>query len=176
MIACNQQREENFQEYLRLLHDPNYQEVIFDDNSGGVSAIHKEHCFDKQIGPFGYKRGQYEVDVATILRRSGHSILLESEYPKGRKIKNCDALIDGFLSEIKTVESNGRWSIRTKVHSAIMKGADLLVLYYPNSKFFSEDKILEGWLMNNLQMQPLSLKRIIWVKNERIGEILKPPG
>ena len=176
MIVSNQQREENFQEYLRLLHDPNYYEVIFDDDSGGVSAIHREHCFDKQIGPFGYRRGQYEVYVANILRRCGHSVLLESEYPKGQRVKTCDALIDGSFSEIKTVESNGRWSIRTKVYSAIKKGAEVLVLYYPNSDLFSEEKILEGWFINTSQTQPVSLKKIICVKEERVVEMLKPPG
>ena len=43
MINCDEQREENFQEYLRLLSDPNYVDVCFDEQSGGVSAVHREH-------------------------------------------------------------------------------------------------------------------------------------
>ncbi len=43
MIVSDQQRDENFQEYLRLLNDPNYYDVTFDEKSGGVSAIHKDH-------------------------------------------------------------------------------------------------------------------------------------
>ena len=56
MIVSDQQRDENFQEYLRLLNDSNYYDVTFDEKSGGVSAIHKDHQFDKKIGPFGIKR------------------------------------------------------------------------------------------------------------------------
>ena len=51
MIISDQEREENFQEYLRLSKDPNYYDVTFDEQSGGISAIHKDHRFDKQRGP-----------------------------------------------------------------------------------------------------------------------------
>ena len=61
-------REENYQEYLRLKDDPGYIDVSFDEESGGVSAIHKEHCFDKQVGPFGCKRGDYEKRVIALVR------------------------------------------------------------------------------------------------------------
>ena len=60
MIVSDQQREENFQEYLRLLNNPDYVDVTFDEQSGGVSAIHLDHKFDKQMGPFGRRRGDYE--------------------------------------------------------------------------------------------------------------------
>ena len=53
MIVSDQQREENFQEYLRLLNNPDYVDVTFDEQSGGVSAIHRNHRFDKQMGPDG---------------------------------------------------------------------------------------------------------------------------
>ena len=35
------QREENYLEYLRLLENDDYLEVTFDEESGGVSAVHK---------------------------------------------------------------------------------------------------------------------------------------
>ena len=136
-------KDENYKEFLRLTEHPDYKNVTFDEQSGGICAIHKEHCFDKQMGPFGCRRGQYELDVARILQRNGAVVLLESEYPKGKGVKVFDATIDGVAAEIKTVEQNGRWSIRTKIHSAIRQGAELLVLYYPDSSLFSEEKIRE---------------------------------
>ena len=169
-------KEENYKEFLRLQENPDYLNVTFDEQSGGVCAIHKEHCFDKQMGPFGYRRGQYELDVARILQRTGAVVLLESEFPKGKGVKAFDARINGIASEIKTIEQNGRWAIRTKIHSAISQGAELLVLYYPDSALFSEEKIRDGWIINLSPNQPETLKRIIAVQKEGILEILKPPG
>ena len=60
MIVSDQQREENFQEYQRLLKDPNYYDVSFDEQSGGVSAVHHEHQFDSQTGAFGIKKGHLD--------------------------------------------------------------------------------------------------------------------
>lgn len=175
-IGRNWTREENYQEYLRLTADPDYTDVTFDEKSGGVSAVHKEHCFDKQMGPFGCRRGQYELDVAEILRKNGYRILLESEYPKGKRVKAFDALIGGKAAEIKTIESDGRWTIRTKIHMAIKQGAEILVLYYPQKEYYSEAKILEGWRMNCPPDQPDLPKTILAAVDGQIYKIQKPPG
>ena len=147
MIISDQQREENFQEYLRLREDPNYYDVTFDEKSGGVSAVHIEHMFDKQIGPFGYKRGQYESDSASILRNNGHTVILESEYPKGDGVKICDATLDGLPAEIKAIEGGGRWAICSKLVQAIKQGADWVILRFPDKVEFSRERIEEGWSM-----------------------------
>lgn len=174
MIVSDSQREENFQEYLRLNNNPDYYDVTFDDKSGGVSAIHKEHCFDKQVGPFGRRRGQYEVEVLNILRENGRVVTLESEFPKGKYIKAFDAYVNLASTEIKTVESNGRWSVRTKIYLAVKQGAEMLVLYYPNMSFFSMEKIIEGWNLNRLSKTAEPLKRILAVVNGKVLEISKP--
>ena len=80
MIVCDQQREENFQEFLRLLKDPNYYDVTFDKLSGGVSAVHKDHQFDKKMGPFGIRKGDYEINAVAILRRRGNYILVRMSF------------------------------------------------------------------------------------------------
>ena len=175
-IGQKRTREENNQEYLQLKANPDYLDVTFDEQSGGVSAVHKEHCFDKQVGPFGCRRGQYELDVVSIIRKNGYSIILESEYPKGKRIKAFDALINGIAAEIKTVESNGRWSVRTKIHTAISQWAELLVLYYPDESLLSEDKIYEGWRMNCSPTKSISLKKILVATEGNVYEMLKPPG
>lgn len=176
MKAIDAKREENFREYQRLLQNPDYKDVIFDEDSGGVSAVHKEHCFDKQFGPFGYARGQYERDVVSVLRNNGDCIVLESEFPKGKGIKAFDARLNGYAAEIKTVEGRGRWSIRTKIQAAITQKAEILVLYYPKKELFREDKINEGWGICGAQFPDSTLHTIIVILKEEILKMLKPPG
>ena len=179
MIISDQQREENFQEYLRLSKDPNYYDVTFDEQSGGISAIHKEHRFDKQLGPFGYKRGQYEMNALMVLRRSGHQIVLLSERTDVGT-KQFDALLDGFPCEIKTVEGSGRWAIRTKIYDAARQGAYYVVLLFPFSGLYDTDRIKEGWIMyeeareiNNKWHALSGIFTIIG--SSQLEEIEKPP-
>ena len=169
MIISDQQREENFQEYLRLLHDSDYYDVTFDDKSGGVSAIHREHVFDKKEGPFGCKRGDYEKHVSTVLRKASHSIILVSEKPVGKGIKRHDASLDGLHAEIKTVEGVGRWSVRTKIVLALKQGASILVLYYPMKNLFLPSRVEEALLICNTTLC------VIIIVEDRIVETIKPP-
>ena len=112
-MISDQQREENFQEYLRLREDPNYYDVSFDEKSGGVSAVHKEHYFDKNVGPYGIPKGEYEKITVNTLRKRGHLIYLESENaPDG--VKTPDGVLDGQIMEIKAIEGIGKWAIKDK--------------------------------------------------------------
>lgn len=178
MIISDPQREENFQEYLRLLKDPNYHDVTFDEKSGGVSGVHREHTFDKQLGPFGCKRGQYETDAISSLRKEGHLIILESEYPKGEGIKNCDAKLDGFPAEIKAIERIARWTIRTKITNAIKQGATVVILYYPDASLYTESSVINGWndylSYSNPPSQTSNAISILCVVEGQIIQIKKP--
>lgn len=138
------QREENYQQYLCLLKDANYGDVTFDELSGGVSAIHINHRYDKQLGLGGIKRGNYEIRVVDIFRCMGHSIILIDE-SSDVGVKQYDGLLDGIPCEIKTVEQMGRWTIRTKIGIAIKQGAIIVVLYFPDPAQFSESMIQLGW-------------------------------
>ena len=104
MAIIDQQREENYQEYLRLLCDSDYNDVTFDEKSGGVSAVHILHHFDKQTGPFGTRRGDYEIAVVSMLRNKGYRILLLPEECKTTHLKSCDCLLNDCQAEIKTVD------------------------------------------------------------------------
>ena len=116
-MVFNDLKEENYQEYLRLQGDNDYVEVVFDEQSGGVSAIHRGHKFDKQIGPFGCRRGDYEISVTKVLRNNGFRVLLESERSR-ENVKNNDGLLNDLPMDIKSIESNGIWSIATKLREA----------------------------------------------------------
>ncbi len=173
MIVCDQQREENFQEYLRLLKDPNYYDVTFDKLSGGVSAVHKDHQFDKKMGPFGIRKGDYEINAVAILRRRGNYILLESEMaPDG--VKTPDGVIDGVRMDIKAVEGNGKWAIKDKYHDAVKKGVECIIFYFHKKDVYSEKRLYDGWIKfihdKDSQRYPMSIKKIISIVETRVIE------
>lgn len=177
MIVSDQQRDENFQEYLRLLNDPNYYNVTFDEKSGGVSAIHKDHQFDKKIGPFGIKRGAYEHTAITILRNNGYMVTLASEKTEVGS-KQCDGFVYYSSMEIKTVEGEGRWAIRTKIYDAAKQGADVVVLLFPNKNLYNLERVLEGWKMyEEVRIRNIdwpSISSIMVIVEQNLIEIEKP--
>ena len=177
MIVSDQQREENYEEYLRLLNDPNYVNVCFDQETGGVSAIHRQHKFDNEKGPFGVTAGDYEKITVNLLRKRGHYITLESEMaPPG--VKTPDGQIDGLVMDIKATNSTGKWAIKEKLHHAAKQGAECVIFYFHKKELFSQERIEDGWtrfLVDNDSQQYIEvIKRIICVvENEEI-EWIKP--
>ena len=169
--------EENYEEYLRLLQDGQYYEVVYDEESGGVSAIHQEHRFDKQPGPFGVRRGVYELMAIDALRKKGHVVVLESERaPNG--VKTPDGKFDGRVMDIKAVENTGQWAIKDKLHIATKQGVEVLILYYHIKDLFSMDRIEDGWskyLRDKCAKQyPQSVKRILCVVEDEVIEYKLP--
>lgn len=144
MRISDLQREENYNEYLRLLQDDDYLDVTYDNESGGVSAVHKGHRLDKSQGPGGEKRGNYELKTMEAIRRDGHSLILLNE-SGDVGVKLYDGLLNGTPCEIKAVENMGRWAIRTKIANAIRQGARCVALYFPDASLFSEQRVIDGW-------------------------------
>ena len=136
-------KEENYQEYLRLLNNPDYYDVSFDEESGGVSAIHQNHRLDKQMGPFGCRRGDYEIRVLSILRNNGFRVVLEAE-EKTNYRKNFDGYLNDTSMDIKAIESDGVWSISTKMREAEKQGATVVVFYFPEPSLYSRERVLDG--------------------------------
>ena len=177
MIINDLHREDNYQEYLRLRNDPNYSDVIFDDVSGGVSAVHRNHQFDSQIGAFGIKKGDYEKISVNILRERGHAVILESETaPDG--IMSPDGFIDGIIMEIKAVEGQGKWAIKDKLHIATRQGASCVILYFHDKKLYSYERIEDGWFkyLNDQASQKYnhSIERVLCIVGEDIHEFSIP--
>lgn len=143
MKAYELRREINYLEYLRLLQDANYYDVTFDEKSGGMSAIHNRHIFDKQKGAMGYRRGNYELSVVRIMRSLGYGIVLGSEKgPDG--VKMCDGLLNGHKMDIKSVEGDGKWSICRKLLDAEKQGASALILFFPNEINYYPRRVADG--------------------------------
>lgn len=136
-------REENYIEYQRLLRNQDYHDVRLDELSGGVSAIHNYHKFDKQIGAFGYRRGDYERIAVDVLRRKGFRITLESERSE-EKLKKCDGLLNDITIDIKAIEGDGAWSICTKLNEAAKQRARIVVIVFPSEAHFSQGRVIDG--------------------------------
>ena len=172
MIISDEQREEHYQEYLRLLHDPNYSDVSFDEQSGGISAIHREHKFDSEIGAFGIKIGEYERITVDILRKRGHCITLESELaPNG--VKTPDGFLDGIIMDIKSIDGFGKWAVKDKLHNATKQGVECVILYFHKKQLFSLGRIEDGWDKfledKDSQRYDQTIKRVVCiVENEAI--------
>lgn len=171
MRGSDYRREENYQEYLRLLQNANYTEITYDEQSGGVSAVHILHRFDKQLGFFGIRRGEYENNVVNVLRGHGYRIVLESEPSSGAK--KCDGLLDDIPMEIKSIEGCGTWTISTKLLEAEKQHASYVVLYFPDETLYSPVRISEGIRLS--QSSPnkesgLGIDQIlVIVKNNLVG-------
>ena len=166
-------KEENYQEYLRLLNDPDYYDVSFDEESGGVSGIHLRHRFDPTEGLYGIKKGEYEKIAVDILRRGGHAVILESEYaPNG--IKTPDGTIDGIVMDIKAVEGMGKWAIKDKFHDATKKCVECVILYFHKEILFSKERMYDGWnkFKNDKDSirYDMTIKRVICIIETKIVE------
>jgi phage gp29-like protein len=147
----NQKRiEENRLEYERLknLKDENghliYNDVKFNPKTGGLHAIHREHHFDKAIGAFGIKRGEYEKLAAEVLFQHGRKVILESE--KGiHSVRRVDGTLEDILFEIKGVEGRGQSTIQNRFKEANAQGANTVVLYFHKRDIFSRIRLRAGW-------------------------------
>ena len=169
--------EENYEEYLRLLQDDQYYEVSYDEESGGVSAIHQEHRFDKQPGPFGVRRGVYELMAIDALRKKGHVVILESERaPDG--VKTPDGILDGRAMDIKAMENAGQWTIKNKFHQATKQKTEILVFYYHLHDLFSIEKIEDGWkrFIQDIDSQRYenTIKKVLCVVEGEVVEWIPP--
>ena len=137
------QREENYNEYLRLLQDDDYLDVTYDNESGGVSAVHKLHKFAKQQGVSGMRQGDYERNVLDVLRNCGHRIILGAETNTPGE-KSFDGFLNDVPMEIKAIEGSGLWAVSTKLLQAEKQHAECIVLFFPQQELYSPFRISEG--------------------------------
>ena len=143
MLYSELRREDNYNEYLRLTQNDDYLDVTFDEESGGVSAVHKLHKFGKQRGIGGVSRGDYERNVVVVLRKSGHSIVLEEE-TNIPGVKSFDGYLDDEPMEIKAIEGRGTWTISSKLLNSVKQRAKRVILYFPQEDLYSADRVREG--------------------------------
>ena len=142
----------NVQEYERLKKDENYTDVEFNEQTGGLKAIHIDHQFDKI-------RGHYEKDAQNILFENGYKTILSSE--KGFESKHFEGYINGFKNEIKTILGNSPITIAKRINQSIEKGAEVCTIYFPNGN-------AEELLPKALQYFTGTLPKLIIIDGDKI--------
>ena len=136
--------EANRQEYYRLLKDSNYTGVRFNEKTGGLLAIHREHRFDPAKGIFGIPRGDYERISLDILYKYGNSVIFGSEVSE-YKIKAPDGILNGKKFDIKSIEGVGKNNIINNMKDANKKRAESIVLYYHDNSLFDECQLRNSY-------------------------------
>jgi len=162
--------EANRLEYYRLLEDSNYTGVRFNEKTGGLLAIHREHNFDPTIGKFGIPRGNYELISLEVLFEYGKNVILESEYMKDC-VKTPEGFLDGKRFEIKAIEGTGKRNIIGKISDAGKQGAESVVLYYHDTKMFDKHKIEKAYNGYLKLSKTKRIKTIYYIVDNKLFKI-----
>ena len=159
VLIRNSQRCVNQELYDRLKSNPDYQDVIIDEKTGGVKGIHKGHIIhssDKERTFFSEKLTSTELELLCqdILFRKGHSCILENETrldASGQQLPQLDTLTNGEFIDIRAITENGPNTVRNALNSKKKQlrnfntktGADChsVILYFHDPSMFDEDQI-----------------------------------
>jgi len=138
----------------------NYYDVKFDPKTGGLQATHRDHQFDKN-------RGKYERAAADVLYKYGMKVVLESEQA-AKGIKTPDGLLNDIVFDIKSVEGDGKNNIKNKFNEAHGQSARTVVLFFTDEKYFSVDRITEGYKMYKGVVKNDTIKSIFYILNGKV--------
>jgi hypothetical protein len=149
--------------------DNNYKNVRFDPQNGALMATHNEHQFDPSPISIGIckTRGDYERNSQKVLYLNGHSVVLEAE-PSNDGKKKSEGTLDWRKFDIKGIEGKGKRNIRDKLFEASKQGAETVVLYYPEERFFSALQLklqVDAYYRNSKQK---NIKTIYYIINETL--------
>lgn len=162
-----QQRDTARDIYRRLKDDPDYTDVHFDEQTGGVKATHRghtQHTSKKERTYFnGLTGDDLERHCQDQLYRTGHTAILRDESQKdsnGNYLPSLDLELDGRLMDIRSITQDnprgyeGQLRAKNKqlglYNHKTGNTADAVCLYFHNASFFSEERILNG--INYLKM------------------------
>lgn len=152
--------------YRRLKEDKNYGHVKYNRNSGGISASHNEHNFDK-IG------GAYEMMVMDVGRKTGHAVILEKEGGNIIGQRYTEGTWDGMLCEVAGRETGTVENIKKGLlHCAAKRVTEVAIIVLPNGGY-EEDKFARAIRMyRGLEKlhngQFIQFKRIICIQENEI--------
>ena len=112
--------------FERLRKDNYYRDVAFNEENGGLKAIHVELNFDSN-------KGWYETTVQDVGYKAGHSVILEKEPQNMYKKRSTEGLWDGMRFEIAGAETATPNNIRNALkHCASKRETDVAVVFFPN--------------------------------------------
>jgi hypothetical protein len=151
---------ENFIQYNKLKEDKNYFNVVYSEETGGLMATHKEHCFDP-------KRGIYEKMVQQIGFENGYAVILESEKCKRLGERYPEGTWNGQTFEIGTSLGTGKNNIKAILNHAREKKVKIAIIYFPNEKIYSYKRLQDG-VSKYYGQTKYKFSEIIYVVNNEI--------
>lgn len=115
--------------YEQYNNDPDYEDVQFDSQTGGITAKHVLHNFDK-VG------GQYERNARDAGVAAGHSVIFGAERGYIQEVRSTEGLWDGLQFEVAGRETGTANNIKRGLeHCADKKTTQIAVLDFPNGGF-----------------------------------------
>lgn len=144
-------------EYQRLLHDPEYKDVVFDKRTGGLKAVHTGHIThggehaQRFFG--GLTSSDLENECQNQLFSMGHKAIFCNETKKknGQQLAALDMVMDDIYMDIRSVTGRGWYSNifvkkndqlrRYNSRSDVEEKADALCLYFYDPNLFDEKKM-----------------------------------
>ena len=154
------------EKYKALLNDPNYKDVLFNANNGGLVASHIHHNFDG-------RGGQYELHVRTAGYNRGDILIFESEWFKPQGEKSTEGTWNGKLFEVAGCETATSSNILNGLkHCAKKQKTEIAVLDFPFGGFNLEE--FERSLRRYRGLEKvkngtyLKFQRIICVENSEV--------
>lgn len=128
-------------EYKQLANDPNYTNVQFNTNNGGLMATHRLHNFDKQ-------HGRYEIEAQQAGYNAGYKVILEQENHSLHRIKQTDGTWNNKPMEVAACQTGTPSNIRSALKHCASKPQCKIAILVTN-KDFSISNFNRGLKMYN---------------------------
>lgn len=113
------------EEYERYQQDPDYTDVEYNPQNGGLKATHVDHNFDKNTG-------NSEKVVQQIGFEHGHRVILERERHDLQNVKNTEGTWDGMKMEIASATTGSHNNLVHAIsHCASKPNVEVAVVHIP---------------------------------------------
>lgn len=144
-------------EYLKLKADPDYTDVAFREDNGGLKATHKGHQFQKATG-------NRERQSQQALFNKGHKVIFGDEKPSGIGIKIPDGTLDDRPFEIASIVGKGSNTVKRALNHCRQKNVRIAVIHF-SKEDFSRQRFMKGLAMFNNQTS-FRFDRIIYIDGD----------
>lgn len=149
-------------EYISYLQNPNYLDVSFNYDNGGLKALHRQHNIDSD-------KGWYETFVQDIGYQNGHKVILESESGKAIGKNYTEGTWDNLQFELATKETGTPNNIlRGLKHCSSKENVQMAVIFLPNTEYNENEfkrALLRYFGLINNGMPLKHFKRIVCVSD-----------
>jgi hypothetical protein len=141
-----------------------YERDGFCEKNGGYWVTHIGHHFDGV-------RGDFERQVANILYKNGHCVVLDDEHGEWG-VKKTDGLLNGVSFDICSVQDIGKNNLKNHFKKCNRKKAETAIIYYPSSGLFSYKKLFTSY-HEYLSHRTSNVLNVLFIVNGIIGDLIQ---